>query len=446
MELFLSGRYLSERLLGQGGFGSAFLARDRYTPTLRHCVVKLFQPSSSLGPKQLQMAQMLFEREAEVLEQLGNQHPQIPNLYAFFPLVVPSLRSDQCEEYFYLVQEFIDGEDFGKILHRRGPLSEKAVRAVLVSMLQVLAFVHQHGTIHRDIKPSNIMKGRNNELYLLDFGAVKQVTVGPGSGQSTGIYTTGYAPPEQMSGGQVFPSTDLYALAVTCVVLLTNQPTAELFDSYTHTWRWQEQHQVSPGLAAVLNRMLQATPNSRYQSADEALAALTREAGKMSVPNPSFPAQISPSPAAAAPSPLASPSPTAPPAPSATLLPTSRLSSLPAFLGAAAFTGVEGGLLAIAIFSLLGTTLLGSGTWLGLMIILIILQLRRIIERLDLLVIAGISGAAVLLLPRLQQVILPVSGGQPMQTVLMLAILAGLSTVAIAVLFRLIFRLVSRLI
>ena len=87
MSLILADRYLPTKLLGQGGFGAAFLARDRYTPGLRQCVVKQFQPSGRLTPDQLQMAQDLFDREAEALEQLGRQHPQIPDLFAFFELV-----------------------------------------------------------------------------------------------------------------------------------------------------------------------------------------------------------------------------------------------------------------------------------------------------------------------------------------------------------------------
>lgn len=90
MPLILVGRYLPLKLLGKGGFGAAFLARDRYTPGMRQCVVKQFQPPGNLTSAQMDIAQRLFEREAEVLEKIGNKHDQIPDLFAFFELTVPN--------------------------------------------------------------------------------------------------------------------------------------------------------------------------------------------------------------------------------------------------------------------------------------------------------------------------------------------------------------------
>lgn len=234
MPLILVGRYMPSRLLGRGGFGAAFLARDRYTPAMRQCVVKQFQPSGDLSPQQVTLAQGLFEREAEVLEQLGNTHPQIPNLFAFFPLSVPSSQGGKDEQFFYLVQQFIDGQDLEHERHIRGKFSEDQALEVLKEILNVLEFVHQNGSIHRDIKPSNIMRDRNGRLYLLDFGAVKQVTKGITSARSTGIYSQGFAPPEQMAGAQVYPSSDLYALAVTVITLLTGKDTEALYDAYSN--------------------------------------------------------------------------------------------------------------------------------------------------------------------------------------------------------------------
>jgi hypothetical protein len=123
--------------------------------------------------------------------------------------------------------------------------------------------------------------------------------------------------------------------------------------------------------------------------------------------------------------------------------PSTASPSLLSFLCSALFTGVEGSLLAIACLSLLGTTWLGSGAWLLLLLGLIVLQLRRVIERVDLAIVALVSAAAILLFPPLRSVLGAV-GGSPVQTVLAIALLAGLLTVAIATLFRLLYQLFSR--
>ena len=158
MPLILAGRYLPIKLLGKGGFGAAFLSRDRYTPGMRQCVVKQFLPAGNLSPTQLKVAQDLFEREAVVLEEIGSQHDQIPELFAFFPVIVTGLQANQQDQFFYLVQEYIDGENLEDELVRRGKFSESEVLFVLHSILPVLQFVHNKGIIHRDIKPSNIIR------------------------------------------------------------------------------------------------------------------------------------------------------------------------------------------------------------------------------------------------------------------------------------------------
>ncbi|MBE9020781.1 protein kinase, partial [Chroococcidiopsidales cyanobacterium LEGE 13417] len=165
MPLILQGRYLPVKLLGQGGFGAAFLARDRYTPGMRQCVVKQFKPSGDLSATQLMTAQTLFEREAVALEQLGDRHDQIPDLLAFFELSVPSWQPNKQERFFYLVQEFIDGETLEAELESQGRFSESQVLQLLYAILPVLQFVHEQKAIHRDIKPSNIIRDRHGKLY-----------------------------------------------------------------------------------------------------------------------------------------------------------------------------------------------------------------------------------------------------------------------------------------
>lgn len=434
MPQILAGRYLTLKLLGRGGFGAAFLARDRYTPMMRQCVVKQFQPLGNLTADQLKVAQGLFEREAEVLESLGTRHPQIPDLLAFFELDVPSRTPGETERFFYLVQDFIDGLNMEELLEQKGSFSEAEVTEMLESILKVLKFVHENGSIHRDIKPSNIMRHRDGRYYLLDFGAVKQVTTtaamaGQMPGRSTGIYSRGYAPPEQVSGSLVYPATDLYALAVTCLTLLTGKQPHELFDPLSNSFNWRTHTKVSDRLAAVLNRMLLPAPSQRFQSAVQVMDAL-----RASSPPPSPP-----------PTPLGSP-PTPPP------LTTNRRFSLTEIIGGAAFTGFEGGLIAIALASVLGTTAVNPTFWLillGIAGIMIFAQTQRWIEKVDLVIIAAITLALVLFIPSLSQgeitgQLANALGGRVM-FVLLVAGFTALLAVAITIVFRLIYNLLSRL-
>ncbi|MBW4583744.1 serine/threonine protein kinase [Aetokthonos hydrillicola Thurmond2011] len=417
MPLILVGRYVPTKVLGRGGFGAAFLARDRYTPGMRNCVVKQFQPSGNLSPTQLQLAQDLFEREAVVLEEIGNKHEQIPDLFAYFPLPVPGLQPGQQDQFFYLVLQYIDGENLDEELARKGKFSEQEVVEVLREILNVLKFVHSKGIIHRDIKPSNIMRRRDGKVFLLDFGAVKQVTNVPvgGANSSTGIYSLGFAPPEQMAGTQVFPSTDLYALGVTAIILLTGGDTKRLFDIYNNKWIWRREANVSPKFADILDKMLMWAASERFQSVQEVLDALDSRTAQLRPPQPQ----------------------TQPSQPQSThLLGGSNSFSIIEILTGAAFSGFEGGLIAIAIFSLVKSpaiTLLISGAILG---IIIFAQTRRWIEKWDLLIIQAVSFAVMFFAHFLQ-------AGLSIQSIFIICIAGGLIAIALTSLFRIIYKLLS---
>ncbi|EKF03724.1 kinase domain protein [Tolypothrix sp. PCC 7601] len=424
MPLMLDGRYVPIKLLGRGGFGAAFLALDRRIPGMRQCVVKQFQPTGNLTSTQLHLAQQLFEREAEVLAHIGNEHDQIPDLFAFFPITVQGLQSGQQDQFFYLVQEYINGENLEEELVKKGRFSEQEIFEVLQEILKVLKFVHERGIIHRDIKPSNIMRRRDGKLFLLDFGAVKQVTNSPAAA-STGIYSMGFAPPEQMAGNQVFPSTDLYALAVTVLTLLTGQEATKLFDGYSNQWIWRTLVNVQPRLAEILDKMLLPAANQRFQSAQEVLDALAGINTSKLTP----PTQISPK------SRTLPPLKSSPAAVSPSLPPVATFSTWELLAGAA-FSGFEGALIAIAVFSLLNnliTTLSISALILG---ILIFAQTRRWIEKLDLLIIPGITFAIIFFLPLLRSEL-------GIQQVVVLAVAAALVSIALTALFRLIYKLLS---
>ncbi|TAE60798.1 MAG: serine/threonine protein kinase [Nostocales cyanobacterium] len=424
MPLILRNRYLPIKLLGKGGFGAAFLAIDRDTPKMRQCVVKQFQPIGNLTTEALAKARVLFIQEAGVLEELGHEHQQIPDLFAFFPITVPSLQPGQQDEFFYLVQEFIDGQTLETELLQEGKFSEIGVTQILTEILPVLQFIHDKGIIHRDIKPSNIMRRRDGKLFLLDFGAVKQITNTPGiSTGSTGIYSLGFAPPEQMSGGQVFPSTDLYALAVTLITLLTGEEAATLFDTYTNEWKWQHKAKVSQRLADILDKMLLPAASQRFQSAVEVLEVL-------SPPPPTKLQPATPPP----PQPIQSPAPVPQP-PAQTPVPVKPAFSTWEILAGAAFSGFEGTLIAIALFSVVKNPIVTLAVAIVILTGLIFAQTRRWLERFDFLILPGISLAILFFVPFLRS-------GLLLQQVVILAFASALVAVAAASLFRLIYKLI----
>ncbi|MGQ4646207.1 protein kinase domain-containing protein [Lyngbya aestuarii] len=300
MPLILNSNYLPTQPLARGALGATFLALDRTSESRRLVVVKQLRPRAELTPPQMATANRLFKREAQVLAQLGENHPQIPTLYAYFELLVPEGKSNHQQEFFYLVQQYINGQDLNMELASLGRFTEVKVVEVLQQILPVLQFVHERGAIHRDIKPANIVRqkntvpetdvlstgvppaGNNGRLYLIDFGAVKQVIQGgtqalTGAARSplTIVGTPGFAPQEQISVGAVSPSADLYSLAVTCLCLLTGQAEPNsLYDADNNAWDWRSHVEVSDELAAVLDRMLLPKPSARFRSADGVIAHL----------------------------------------------------------------------------------------------------------------------------------------------------------------------------
>lgn len=270
--LKLNNRYRILSSLGQGGFGATFLARDESLPGQPNCVIKQLRPNAS-DVNLMQMAQELFDREAKALGRMGD-HPQIPGLLAYF----------RDAQSFYLVQEYVNGATLQQEVKRNGAFSEIAVKQFLSEILPLLDFIHSKKVIHRDIKPSNIIRrSYDGKLVLIDFGAVKdQVTqtlgdLGQTALTSYAIGTAGFAPPEQMAMRPIFAS-DIYALGVTCLYLLTGRSPKDLnYDPATGMIYWQENVQVSERFGEILSKMLDVSVRHRYQTAAEVLKALDIE-------------------------------------------------------------------------------------------------------------------------------------------------------------------------
>jgi serine/threonine protein kinase len=266
----LQQRYRVTKVLGQGGFGRTYLAQDTGCFD-EMCVLKEFSPNDR-GRDALKKSKELFHREAQVLYQIN--HPQIPKFRANF----------EEQKRLFLVQEYAEGKTVAKSLSDRlkNNRTFKEAEAVefLQNMLPVLSHIHAMGIIHRDISPDNIIfRDRDKLPVLIDFGVVKagvtQLEVSTQIHQGTTVGKAGYAPGEQLQTGEAYANSDLYALAVTVVVMMTGRKPESLIDKSTMTWKW---HQwvptLTPWFAKILNRMLSRAPNSRYQSATEVAQAL----------------------------------------------------------------------------------------------------------------------------------------------------------------------------
>ena len=275
----IAGRYTIKKMLGQGGFGFSYLVED----TQRFgelCVLKELRPVQKQG-KFLQKAIELFKREAKTLHSID--HPQIPKFLACFT---------QAKRLF-IVQEYIDGVTYLKVLQRRKKQSKLFTEAEvvywLVHMLRVLDYLHSLNIMHRDISPENVMYSRDRNLpILIDFGLVNN-TMSDALSESvtqeerlnneglknsvTAVGKFGYSPPEQMYG-KCTPSSDLYALGVTALVLLTGQHPRNLMDAHTLDLQWRQHATITPQLGTVLDTMIRQQPQERFQSAREVFEQL----------------------------------------------------------------------------------------------------------------------------------------------------------------------------
>ncbi|MBE9068337.1 pentapeptide repeat-containing protein [Leptolyngbya cf. ectocarpi LEGE 11479] len=272
--LLLRDRYRVSGALGKGGFGTTFLAHDEGLPGCPPCVIKQLQPTTA-APHVMQMARDLFAREAKILGKIGN-HPQLPRLLDYF-----EARTD-----FFLVQEYIHGATLQKEVKTRGAFSEAGTKQFLSEILPVMQYIHRNQVIHRDIKPANLIRrDADKRLVLIDFGAVKDkvnpVKANEESGHTAltayAVGTPGYAPPEQMAMRPVYAS-DIYAIGVTCLYLLTAKSPKEMsYDPQSGEILWQQHVKVSEHFAGVLSKMLEISVRHRYSSADAILRDLDLE-------------------------------------------------------------------------------------------------------------------------------------------------------------------------
>ena len=250
-----NGRYVIQKILGQGGMGSLALASDTRLAGKRVVIKQLISEHGDSSEDARN-----FQREVQTLAQLA--HPLIPGV------------TDQFDEgaYYFMVQEYVEGEDLQTRMERiKRPMGEQDALKYTAQVLDVLDYLEQQKPpiVHRDIKPANIViSTQDQRAHLVDFGIARAYApTNAQRKQTTALGTPGYAPPEQYQGNAE-PRSDLYALAATLYFLLTNHDPTE-YPPFQFPPARALNPLLSKGIEEVLARALVLDITQRYQTALE---------------------------------------------------------------------------------------------------------------------------------------------------------------------------------
>ena len=279
----LAERYLIQGVIGVGGMGAVYRARDMHFPNVVKPVAVKEMINQARDPLVRKTIVRNFEREANLLATLD--HRGIPRIYDYFTI----------NERSYLVLELISGKDLEAIVtDSDGFLAEDRVVGWAIELCDVLHFLHTHKPepiIFRDMKPSNVMINAQDHVILVDFGIAKTFDTGK---KGTMIGTEGYSPPEQYRG-EATPLADIYALGASLHHAISRRdPRLEPPFSFGERPVSQMNSNISHQLESVIQKALQYNPEDRFQSAMEmkdALLKVAKETGLL--PHLSMPAAVS---------------------------------------------------------------------------------------------------------------------------------------------------------
>ncbi len=268
----LANRYAIQEVIGIGGMGSVYRARDMHFPNVTKLVAVKEMINTAPDPLVRETIVQNFEREANLLATL--HHPSIPRIFDYFSL----------ESRSYLVLEFIHGKDMEAVINEtNGFLPEHQVITWAIELCDVLEYLHNHKPdpiIFRDMKPSNVMINSSGDVMLVDFGIAKVFQSGI---KGTMIGTEGYSPPEQYRG-EATPAADIYALGGTIHHALTRRdPRLEPPFSFAERPLRRINPAVSVEIEAIVTTSLEYAPESRFKSAADMKQALMAAARKTGV-------------------------------------------------------------------------------------------------------------------------------------------------------------------
>lgn len=263
MSQLSNARYQIIQVLSQDQVGENYIVTDIEDKSSTYYILKKIF-IRSYNEQELNHDSNLF-KEIKILQEIARKYDRVQKIFAYW----------EENQEFCLLKEFIRGNSLNNIIEQQVQqqkyLTEEEIVSVISSLLKTLIFIHSQGIIHRNIKPSNIIQRElDGEYVLIDFGSNEAAI-------SYNIGISEYMPMEQFHGKTQFNS-DIYALGIIAICMLTNLPASEITginsprNFITGEIRWRQRSpKVSRKLAHVINKMVKLDYRHRYKSALDAL-------------------------------------------------------------------------------------------------------------------------------------------------------------------------------
>lgn len=277
-------RYTIEKVLGQGGFGIAYLARDRHD---RPVVIKTLRDEILLD----QQAQYFCDRfKDEALKLAVCRHPHIVSVQNTFTESYTVTINQKCYtiEAFCLVMEFIAGQNLEQVVVRGGCLSERDAIAYLQQVGSALEYVHELGVLHRDIKPTNILiRADSQKAVLIDFGLARNFVRSADKNMTVAL-THGYAPPEQYAPNSKFTEAmDVYALSATAYYIVTGKVPVSAMDRLLNQANLPPVHKLRPQISHQFSELIEWGMALQVEQRCPSIATWLEKLSALSPPMPS---------------------------------------------------------------------------------------------------------------------------------------------------------------
>lgn len=256
----LGGRYQLTQRIATGGMGDVWKAED--TVLGRTVAVKALQPAMLEEPGFAER----FRAEARVMATLN--HPGVVSVYDYGESPLPGGGNIA-----YLVMQFVEGETLAKVLSNVGRLTPDRALDLIAQAADALQAAHERGIIHRDVKPGNLLVKPDGKLALTDFGIARSALTGQLTQAGSVLGTAAYVSPEQASGSQVTPASDVYSLGVVAYQMLSGRRPFEGDNPLEVAMKHVRDNppplpqDIPPHARNLVDRAMAKDPSSRWPSA-----------------------------------------------------------------------------------------------------------------------------------------------------------------------------------